>query len=83
MNPAWWWQTFPLIAISIFFINSAVGYTKPGLKGYNFEEATKMDDYVESNGKYEKTGTIKGVTFKYKRDAEISTIKIAGKNKIW
>ena len=41
-----------------------------------------MDDYVESNGKYEKTGTIKGVTFKYKRDAEISTIKIAGKNKI-
>ena len=49
--------------------------------GYNFAEASWMDSWVNYYGKYETTKTTKGVTYDYKREAEISTIKIAGKNK--
>lgn len=41
-----------------------------------------MDRNVQRYGKYKTTRTTFGVTFKYTRDAKISTIKIAGKNKI-
>ena len=49
--------------------------------GYSFSEASWMDSWVKYQGYYETTHTTKGVAYVYKRDKDMSTIKIAGKNK--
>ena len=60
-------------------LNLEVGYTTSTSKGYQFGEASWMDDWVNYYGKYETTKTITGVTFVYKRVSDYSTITIAGK----
>lgn len=54
------------------------GYEYSHGKGYSFAEASWMDSWVDYQGHYTTTRTIKGVTFEYKRISTESTFTITG-----
>ena len=69
-------KSLSLRTISCF--NPDVGYTSPGSLGYQSVEASWMNSWVNYQGYYERTKTIVGVSYVYRRVVSHSTITIAG-----